>query len=74
MLDLSRFDRLDDRLILYEGEYLYYIAREEVGFSVDVEGLDENGDARTVARYAAGSLSVAIATIEQLESSGEIEI
>lgn len=72
MLDFTQFDRMDADTITYAGEYLYIITHDAFGLVVTVEDLDDNGDAYDKARYAASSLSTALAIIERLEA-GEPE-
>lgn len=72
MLDFTQFDRMDADTITYAGEYLYIITYDAFGLVVTVEDLDNNGDAYDKARYAASSLSTALAIIERLEA-GEPE-
>ena len=75
ILDISRFDVMDN-LLFYEGNEAHYsVRKEEPGFSgyvLVVEKLDENGDAYTAGSYACSTLSVAITSIESLENGEEI--
>ena len=71
MLNLTNIHRLDD-VILYEADQMYWIAQDDTGYAVTVEDLNADGEAYTVATYAASSLSTAVAIIERLEA-GEAE-
>ena len=73
MLDFRQFDRIAPDIILYAGEYMYYIILDaNHSLTVHVEDLDDNGDAYTVETYAASNLSTAVAILERLEA-GEAE-
>ena len=69
MLDFTQLDRVDADTITYAGEYFYIITRDKFSLVVIVEDLDDNGDVYDKARYAASTLSAAIATISRITSS-----
>lgn len=75
MLNIYNFDvcKYGDGLSIlsYYGENtgdMYHISKDGSAFTVDVETLDENGEAQEGPRYIASSLSTAIAQIEELEN------
>ena len=72
MLDFTQLDRVDADTITYAGEYFYIITRDKFSLVVIVEDLDDDGEPYDKARYAASTLSAAIATIEALERGEEI--
>ena len=58
-------------IMSYYGENtgdMYHIHIDGTSYVVDVETLDENGEAKEGPRFIASSLSSAIATIEEQES------
>lgn len=79
MLNIYNFDvsKYGDGLAIlsYYGENtgdMYHISRDGSAFTVDVETLDENGEAQEGPRYISGSLSSAIAIIEALENGEDV--
>lgn len=73
MLNIGKFE-ITDTILFYEGaehHYLVYKSEGYDGYSLDVETLDDEGDIHTE-RYACGSVSSAIASIEALENGEEI--
>ena len=75
MLNIYNFDvsKYGDGLSIlsYYGENtgdMYHISKDGSAFTVDVETLDENGEAQEGPRYIFSSLSAAIAQIEEMES------
>ena len=70
MLDLSMFDVLGS-VLFYESERHYFISKDDCGYVLRIETLDDNFDI-SVESYACSSLSVAVASIEALENGEEI--
>ena len=73
MLNIGKF-KVCGTILFYEGvehHYLVYKSDGYDGYSLDVESLDDEGNIHTE-RYACGSISSAIASIEALENGEEI--
>lgn len=68
---LEFFDAIDGALI-YTGMNQYCISKDGADYVVDVETLDEYGEAQEGPRYIASSLSAAIAQIEAIENGEEV--
>ena len=75
MLNIDYFDVLHYgdgfATLSYYGENtgdMYHISKDGSAFTVDVETLDENGEAQEGPRYIFSSLSAAIAQIEEMEN------
>jgi hypothetical protein len=74
MLDLNNFTGPDayGTGVSYYGMNHYHITQDRTGYAVQVEMLDEDGNATPGETYAASSMSIAMAIIERLEA-GEAE-
>ena len=76
MLDLNSFKSAGayDEGLTYFGVNQYIITENEKhnGYTVFVTSLDDDGEAYDNGEYAASTLSIAIATIEQIENGEEI--
>lgn len=62
-------------ILSYYGENtgdMYHISKDGADYVVDVTMLDEYGEAQEGPRYISGSLSSAIAIIEDLENGEEV--
>ena len=68
---IESFEAIDGALV-YIGMNQYFIHRDGADFVVDVETLDEYGEAQEGPRYMFSSLSTAIAQIEAIENGEEM--
>lgn len=66
-MDLNCFTA-DIEGLHYYGANHYHITQDRTGYAVQIEMLDEDGNATSGPTYAASSLSTAVAIIERLEA------
>jgi hypothetical protein len=68
---LDLFEVIDSDLV-YTGMNQYFIHKDGADFVVDVQTLDEYGEAHEGPRFIASSFSAAIAQIEAIENGEEM--